>query len=311
MTLRVVIVGPGAVGSFLGGTLARAGHDVTLVGREVPATGSGELRLVETDGETLVPVTRSTIDDVAAEAPDLVLLAVKLFDLAAALATVERWPDAPVLTVQNGIGAEQMAVALRRSPVVAASLTTAVEPVTGGVRRLRRGGIGVADARGADAAFLATLAAAFEAGGLAAKVYPDAVAMKWSKVVANLVGNASGAILDMDPQGDLPRPGRVRRRAPPAPRSARGHAASRREARRPAGRARPAAPVRDAAAGNAGAAGVGAGDRRGAGRQVAVAAAPRPWRRRVPAPARRPRRCGGSTARSPARRPPSALEGPS
>ena len=47
-------------------------------------------------------------------APDLVLLAVKLFDLAAALATVERWPDAPVLTVQNGIGAEQMAASCAR-----------------------------------------------------------------------------------------------------------------------------------------------------------------------------------------------------
>ena len=95
VTLRVEVVGPGAVGSFLGATLARAGHDVTLVGRsEVPSPGRGELRLVEAGGETRVPVTRAGIDDAAAEAPDVVLLAVKLFDLAPALATVERWPDA-------------------------------------------------------------------------------------------------------------------------------------------------------------------------------------------------------------------------
>ncbi len=104
------------------------------------------------------------IDDAPAEAPDLVLLAVKLFDLASALATLERWPDAPVLTVQNGIGAEQMAAKLRASPVLAGSLTTAIEPVTGGVRRLRRGGIGLGDVASV-IGLPGVLAAAFEAGG--------------------------------------------------------------------------------------------------------------------------------------------------
>jgi 2-dehydropantoate 2-reductase len=46
---------------------------------------------------------------------------------------------------------------------------------------------------------LAEFAAAFEAGGLETRVYPDATAMKWSKLVANLVGNATSAILDLDP----------------------------------------------------------------------------------------------------------------
>ncbi len=312
MTLRVVVVGPGAVGSFLGATLARAGHDVTLVGRsEVPSPGRGELRLVEAGGETLVPVTRAAIDDVPAEAPDLVLLAVKLFDLAAALATVERWPDAPVLTVQNGIGAEQMAAKLRTSPVVAGSLTTAVEPVTGGVRRLRRGGIGVADARGVDAALLASLAAAFEAGGLPARVYPDAVAMKWSKLIANLVGNATGAILDMDPGAIYRDPAGFdvdRRQLLEA------RAVMDRLGARPIDL--PGAPIRPLLFGLRLPAVLGrpvlARAIGGAqGRQVALAAAARPGRRRVPAAGRDPPRCSGSTGPSSARRRRSASAAPS
>ena len=34
--LRVVVVGPGAVGSFLGGMLAAAGHDVALLRPRIP-----------------------------------------------------------------------------------------------------------------------------------------------------------------------------------------------------------------------------------------------------------------------------------
>ena len=286
MTLRVEVVGPGAVGSFLGATLARAGHDVTLVGRsEVPSPGRGELRLVEAGGETRVPVTRAGIDDAAAEAPDVVLLAVKLFDLAPALATVERSPDAPVLTVQNGIGAEQMAAKLRASPVVAGSLTTAVEPITGGVSQAAAG-----RDRGRGCAGRRCVPPGVARRGLRgrrapARVYPDAVAMKWSKLIANLVGNASGAILDMDPGAIYRDPAGFdvdRRQLLEA------RAVMRRLGAGPVDL--PGAPIRPLLFGLRlpallGAAGAGARDRRRQGRQVALAAAARPGRRRASAAA--------------------------
>ncbi len=199
MTLRVVVVGPGAVGTFLAAVLARGGTDVTLVGRGDGPSGRAEVRLEDVEANVTVTVTRASAADARVDAPDLIVLAVKGFDLDAALATAARWPDAPVMTVQNGIGAEAIAAAERTSPVVAASLTSAVVLVPGGVRRLRRAGMGVADARGTGHARLAAIAAAFEAGGLETRVYPDAASMKWSKLLANLVGNATSAILDLDP----------------------------------------------------------------------------------------------------------------
>ena len=199
MTLRVAVVGPGAVGSFLAAILARAGHDVALLGRRA-AGGEDTVRLVEPTGEVALPVRRGTVGEPATgPSPGLVILAVKLFDLEQALAAVAGWPDVPVLTVQNGIGAETLAADRLTGPLLAGSLTTSVEPVAGGVRRMRTGGLGLASMRDVSPARLASIAAAFAEGGLPTRVYADATAMKWSKLVGNLVGNASSAILDMDP----------------------------------------------------------------------------------------------------------------
>ena len=203
--LRVVVVGAGAVGSFLGGTLASPATTVTLLARR-PYDGPDPdtLLLEDPDGARHVPVRRATDPD-AVDGADVVIIAVKAFDLEPALETARRWPDAAVLTAQNGVGAEAVADAWipYPTPLLAASLTAAVEPADGGVRRLRTGGIGVAVVRDDDAgrgvALRGRLAALWTAAGLPARACPDADAMKWSKLVANLVGNATSAILDLSP----------------------------------------------------------------------------------------------------------------
>ncbi len=200
----VLVVGPGAVGSFLGATLAAAGHEVTLLGRR-PKEGDlpDRLRLEEPGGPREVAVHRANGPGDVIGTPGLVIVAVKAFHLQEALITASAWPTAPLMTVQNGAGAEELARAARMSPILAGSLTTAVEPIPGGVRRLRTGGMGVAAWAGEGSARAGTLAArladSWTLGGLPTRVYPDAAAMKWSKLLANLVGNATGAILDMDP----------------------------------------------------------------------------------------------------------------
>ncbi len=200
--LRVVVIGAGAVGSFLGGMLAAAGHDVTLLTRR-PNDGSDADRLrLEGPGDnrTVVQVRRTHAVAGIAD-PDLVIVAVKSPDLAGAVASAAHWPRTPLVTVQNGVGAEETAAAARASAILAGSLTTAVEPIRGGVRRRSAGGMGVAVVRGDDHAhaLAARLATAWTAAGLPARTYADAAAMKWSKLLANLVGNATSAILDLDP----------------------------------------------------------------------------------------------------------------
>lgn len=141
--------------------------------------------------------------------PDLILFAVKMYDLSAAIATCSAWPDAPVLTIENGIGAEQLAVSERPGGgVIAGSLTTAIE--TGGpgeIRRLNRGGVGLAPVRGAVDPLIAELARVFALSGLRVGRYRDAEAMKWSKLLGNLIANATGGLLDLGPAQIYGHPG--------------------------------------------------------------------------------------------------------
>lgn len=213
--MRILVVGAGAVGSFLGATLAAAGADVTLVDRRPavptavapgiaqPGSGAGMPALLVVEGDGARPaVTVRRIAEVAdlAQGPDLALVAVKMFDLVPALESLDAWPSMPVLTVQNGVGAEKAAGRMRSGPVLAGSLTTAVEPAgEGRVRRLRRGGIGLAVASGEARPIVERLVGLFAAGGLPSRSYEDAPAMKWSKLLGNLVANATSAILDLEP----------------------------------------------------------------------------------------------------------------
>lgn len=195
-----VVVGAGAVGSFLGGTLAAAGWDVTLLRRRGSGDGSSVPLVI--DGpkrrRMTVPVRRAGSPDAAPATPDVVIVAVKMYDLGGALESAARWPDAPLATAQNGVGAEEAAAAARTSPLIALSLTTAVESTAEGVARRRTGGLGIAPVRGDTAALRHELADAFADGGLPTVACGDAVAMKWSKLLANLVANASSGLLDMD-----------------------------------------------------------------------------------------------------------------
>jgi 2-dehydropantoate 2-reductase len=198
----VAVVGAGAVGTLLGGLLAAAGADVTLVDDRVPPDAPADVTIHEPSGRVVAAhVARASRVDDLAEPPDLVVLAVKMFDLAAVLDDLARWPGVPTLTIQNGIGAEELVAAARPgAPLVGASLTSPVErPGAGEVRWRGRGGIALAVVAGDATATADWLAESFAAVGLPARRLVDARAMKWSKLLGNLVGNAVSALADRDP----------------------------------------------------------------------------------------------------------------
>lgn len=200
----VVVVGAGAVGTFVAAVLARGGLRIGLLDRHGPAVPAPDRLAVQGVDPFTAEVLRCA-DAAALGEPGAVVLAVKQPDVAGALAAAAPWPRAVLVTLQNGLGAEEAAAAVRPGTrVVAASLTTPVAPVPGGVARLGRGGLGLAVAApgGADpeaAAVAAVLSRAARAGGLRTVVLPHAAAMKWSKLLANLVGNATAALLAADP----------------------------------------------------------------------------------------------------------------
>jgi 2-dehydropantoate 2-reductase len=197
---RLLVVGAGAVGSFMGTLLGSVGYEVTLV-RIFEQPSETPVTLVRPDGtRSVVPVHRVTKTEDASP-PDLILVAVKMPMLREALAPTQAWPDAPTLTVENGIGAEEIAAEIRTwAPQIAGSLTAPIRLASEDeVLWLGRGGVALAAANTTAEPLVGPLLADFARAGLRTAELPHAKAMKWSKLLANLIANATGAILDMDP----------------------------------------------------------------------------------------------------------------
>jgi len=104
--VKIAIVGAGAIGGFLGARLARQGSDVVLVARgpHLAAMRKDGLRLIEPDGESVVPV-EATDDLSALRAADVVFITLKAHSLPAMAESLAAnlSPSAAVVSAQNGI----------------------------------------------------------------------------------------------------------------------------------------------------------------------------------------------------------------
>ena len=107
--MKFAVVGSGGVGGYFGGRLAEAGHDVTFLARGAHLTAIRErgLRVESTEGDFAVERAQATSDASAVGTVDVVLLAVKTWQVKDA--SVQLRPmlrdDSAVLTLQNGVEA--------------------------------------------------------------------------------------------------------------------------------------------------------------------------------------------------------------
>ncbi len=202
--MRFLVFGAGAIGTYVGGSLALAGSEVVFLERPEAAgellahgmrveDGAGSRRL---ERPVIVTDLRQALEG---EAFDAAVLAVKSFDTAAVIEEMrpvcERMPA--VLCLQNGIENEPaLAGALGTNRVIAGSVATAIGRLgPGAVRVERLRGIAIAG----DNPISPRLVEALTVAGLRARAYPDGRSMKWSKMLTNLAVNASCAILDLSP----------------------------------------------------------------------------------------------------------------
>jgi len=195
----IAVVGAGAVGSYFGGMLARAGHPVTLIGRasHVDAIERGGLRLQSVSWDETIPV-RATIDLAAVREANVVLICVKTVDTArvAQLIAPHLANGTLVVSLQNGVENAAVMRAAGGFEAVPAVVYVAVEVVAPGhVRHTGRGDLllGAAPdalARPAAEAFAATCTAA----GIPCRVVDDLAPDQWIKLVMNCAFNAVSAL---------------------------------------------------------------------------------------------------------------------
>ncbi|MEO6061232.1 MAG: 2-dehydropantoate 2-reductase N-terminal domain-containing protein [Thermoflexales bacterium] len=210
--MRALIIGVGPVGLWLGANLLRAGHDVGLVGRPrvTDALRSAGLAVETPTGNWRV-ATPAVFDSISA-APqfgpcDLICITTKAYDLAGALdeiaaaRLISAGSDTVLAAFQNGVGAEEMvADHFGVSRTIAATTTTPVSLAGPGRLRVERAGGGIAwGPLDAIAPGPRERIAALVASGCGTHI-ADGRSLKWSKLLLNLSGNASGAILDLPPE---------------------------------------------------------------------------------------------------------------
>lgn len=204
ISMRFLVFGCGAIGTYLGGSLAATGQQVVFLERPGVAetVRQNGLRIQRKNDELRVanPELVTNIQDALDRGRfDAAILAVKSFDTAALIEGLRPYADAipPVVCFQNGVENEHLiASMLGEKAVIAGTVTTAIGRRGLGevvVEKLR--GVGVAD----NANQVPGLVVALNQAGLRAKGYSNSAAMKWSKMITNLQANASSAILDMTP----------------------------------------------------------------------------------------------------------------
>jgi 2-dehydropantoate 2-reductase len=221
--LRLLSIGAGAIGTYIGGSLALGGHQVVFVERPEVAerlrTHGSRLDLSGTEHRLPDPRVAHSIEEaLAIQEFDVALFALKSFDTPGFLASLTAPPASlpPFLCLSNGVENERaIAAALGSDKVIAGTVTTAIGRREGGeivLEKLR--GVGVAlpehDGRTAESRLSERLVAAMDAAGLKAQLFASAADMKWSKMLTNLIANATSAILDMPPGKIFGHPGLYR-----------------------------------------------------------------------------------------------------
>lgn len=196
----VVVVGAGAVGSFFGAMLARAGHRVTLVGR------AAHVQAIERDGLHLEMAGRteairlhvSTELD-AVRGADLVLFSVKSTDTASVAQSLAPLlaAGALVLSLQNGVeNAATIARHVSQTVVPAVVYVATAMPAPGTVTHHGRGDlvIGALDPAVAKdpavASRLQDLVDLFASAAVSVRISADVMAELWSKLMVNCAYNA-------------------------------------------------------------------------------------------------------------------------
>jgi 2-dehydropantoate 2-reductase len=207
--MRFVIFGAGAIGGVVGAKLHQSGFEVTLIARGAHYEAIREHGLtLEWPGGTVVlevPVADSP-GRVDWSGDDVVLLATKGQDTAAALETLRGAAPAgtPVVCLQNGVENERIALRLFANVygAVVMSPTAHLEP--GIVQAYGTRGTGVIDVgrypSGLDP-LCEEIADALGASDFSSLARPDIMRFKYAKLLNN-VGNAVDAICEPGPDAD-------------------------------------------------------------------------------------------------------------
>ena len=198
-SIRVAVLGAGAVGCFYGGMLARAGHRVVLIGRplHMDAIARDGLRFETGTFSENIKAEASTSAE-AVRGAQLVLFCVKSTDTDAAASQIAPHldADAVVVNLQNGVDNAERIQARIANPVIAAAVYVASEMKgPGHLKHHGRGDLVMGSSN-------EKIKAWFESAGVPVAISDNIAGELWAKLVVNCAYNALSAITQL-PYGKM------------------------------------------------------------------------------------------------------------
>jgi 2-dehydropantoate 2-reductase len=193
---RVCIAGAGVIGSLFAAHLARVAEVSALVRREehAEALRTEGLR-VSGRAEFTVSLDAATSPDALAE-PDLVIVACKGTDLENVSRRLEgHWPGATVMTVQNGIGADEVVARHGGWPLLASvTFMSGTRHSDTSVEYVLDTATWIGPARGSTPGDARRVAGLIVESGLKAEAFDDLRPAQWSKLIFNATVNTVAAL---------------------------------------------------------------------------------------------------------------------
>jgi 2-dehydropantoate 2-reductase len=192
----VVVAGAGSIGSLLAAHLARVAEVTVLARREEHASALREQGLRVSGRGEFTARLGATTDPAALPEAELAILACKGTDLEPLAARLEgALPRATVMTIQNGLGAEEIVAAHGEWPLLSAvTFMSGTRHGDAHVEYVLDTATWIGPYRSTTEEDARHVAGLIEAGGLKAEAFPDLRPVQWSKLIFNATVNGVAAL---------------------------------------------------------------------------------------------------------------------
>jgi 2-dehydropantoate 2-reductase len=192
----VCVVGGGVIGSLYASHLARVADVSVLCRREEHARALNELGLRVSGRHDFTAELRAATDPAELPEAELAIVATKTTELEAAAARLKgHWSDAAVMTVQNGLGAEE--IVGRHGPwrlVSAVTFMSGTRHADTHVEYILDTETWLGPYGGTPQAVVDEIAALLVDSGLKATAFEDLRPAQWSKLIFNSTVNSVAAV---------------------------------------------------------------------------------------------------------------------
>jgi 2-dehydropantoate 2-reductase len=193
---RVVVAGAGSIGSLFAAHLAQVADVTVLTRREEHATALREHGLRVSGRADFTASLEATADPAALPDAELAILACKGTDLELLAARLEgALPRATVMTIQNGLGAEEIVAGYGEWPLLSAvTFMSGTRHGDAQVEYVLDTATWIGPYRGTTEEDARRVAELLAAGGLKAQAFDDLRPAQWSKLIFNATVNGVAAL---------------------------------------------------------------------------------------------------------------------